>query len=84
MTIAVGRGARESADAEFDSLGRNAVHVHASWMPIEGKAGRRKFFRLTLSDLDAIRRLDSMPATDLGSVRSDHQGRAWWHSHHTL
>ncbi len=60
MTIAVGRGARENADAELDSLGRNAVHVHASWMPIEGKAGRRKFFRLTLSDLDAIRRLDSI------------------------
>jgi putative ABC transport system permease protein len=60
MTIAVGRGARESADAELDSLGRNAVHVHASWIPIEGKAAKRKFFRLTLADLEAIRRLDSI------------------------
>ena len=59
-TLAVGRGSRDAVDKQLDGMGRNAIYINASWRPIEGVGGRRKFFRLTMADWRAISALASV------------------------
>jgi putative ABC transport system permease protein len=56
-TLAVGRGSRDSVEKRLESMGRDAIYINASWRPIEGVAGRRKFYRLTMADWHAIQEL---------------------------
>ena len=56
-TLAIGRGSRDAVDSRLESMGRNAIYVWPSWVPIEGKSGRRKSYRIYMDDWKAISEL---------------------------